>query len=104
MPRSRIAAEPPEGLLYRADFLTAEEERGLLDRFAELDFAEIRMRDVVARRTARHYGLGYDYDRREPLPGDPLPDWLEPVRARAAALAGVAPDEIVEALVQRYPE
>jgi alkylated DNA repair dioxygenase AlkB len=57
----------------------------------------------VARRTARHYGLGYDYGARAPQPGEPLPEWLLPVRARAATLAREEPEALVEALVQRYP-
>jgi DNA oxidative demethylase len=57
----------------------------------------------AARRTARHFGLDYDYEARTPRPGEPVPDWLDPVRPRAAELAGVEPDELVEILVQRYP-
>lgn len=37
-------------------------------------------------------------------PGEPVPDWLLPVRAPAAELAGHCPDELVEILVRRYPE
>jgi alkylated DNA repair dioxygenase AlkB len=63
------------------------------------------MKGVAARRTAVRYGLGYDYDRRVPTEGAaPIPDWLVPVRDRAAALAGLRGDELVQALVQRYPE
>jgi DNA oxidative demethylase len=73
-----------------------------LDR---LEFHEIRMHGVVAKRTARHFGLDYDYERRGLIAdADPVPEWLEPVRQRSAELAGVAPKELVEALVQRYPE
>ena len=71
---------------------------------AELRFDPIVMHGVAARRTARHYGLDYDYESRTPMPGEPVPDWLLPVRARAAALGGLEPDELVEILVQRYPE
>src|SRR4051794_6305379 len=81
--RSRIAAEPPAGLVYRAGFLSAEEERAVLREIERLAFGEIRMHGVVARRTARHYGLDYDYERRTPVPGEPLPGWLEDVRAAA---------------------
>ena len=37
------------------------------------------------------------------MPGDPVPDWLLPARERAAGLARVQPEELVEILVQRYP-
>jgi alkylated DNA repair protein (DNA oxidative demethylase) len=104
VPRARVAPEPPEGLVYRPDFLTPEDEDGLLATFDTLDFQRIVMKGVVARRTAVRYGFGYDYDRRAPTPGaDPIPDWLVPVRNRAAQLAGLGGDELVQALVQRYP-
>jgi DNA oxidative demethylase len=98
-------ATAPEGLLYRADLLSADEERSLLEKIEGLDFHEIRMHGVTAKRTARHFGLDYDYERRGALDeAEPIPDWLLPLRQAAAELAGVAPEELVEALVQRYPE
>ncbi len=97
--------EPPAGLRYREDLLTEDDERALLDVFGELDFEEIRMHGVVARRTARHYGVDYDYAARAPVAAaEPIPAWLEPARANAAALASVEPEALAEALVQRYPE
>jgi alkylated DNA repair dioxygenase AlkB len=105
MPRARLSPEPPEGLVYEPDLLTPDEEHALLDEFEQLDFQQIVMKGVVARRTAVRYGLGYDYDRRVPTEGAaPIPDWLLPTRDRAAELAGVRGDELVQALVQRYPE
>jgi alkylated DNA repair protein (DNA oxidative demethylase) len=63
------------------------------------------MHGVVAKRTARHYGLDYDYERRGLIrDADPIPDWIEPVRAVAAELAAVGAEDLVEVLVQRYPE
>ena len=95
----------PQGLVYREDVLSEDEQRALLEQVERLDFDEIRMHGVVAKRTAKHFGIDYDYERRATLAeAEPLPDWLEPLRARAAGLARVRPEELVEALVQRYPE
>jgi alkylated DNA repair protein (DNA oxidative demethylase) len=96
-------SERPEGLVYEPEVVTVEEEAGLLCELASLRFDPIVLHGREARRTARHFGLGYDYEARTPEPGDPLPDWLLPIRARAGELASVAPDELVETLVQRYP-
>src|SRR5207244_2411530 len=52
-----------------------------------------------------HFGLDSDYQRRGLVhDADPIPEWLFGVREAAAALANVTPDELVEVLVQRYPE
>jgi alkylated DNA repair dioxygenase AlkB len=101
---ARAPSEEPEGLVYAPELIAPEEEAELLERFAALRFDPIVLHGRTARRGARHYGLDYDYESRTPRPGEPVPDWLLPVRARAAELAGHEPDELVEILVQRYPE
>jgi alkylated DNA repair dioxygenase AlkB len=102
--RGSTIEEFPAGLEYRPDLFTEPEERALLDQLERLEFHEIRMHGVVAKRTARHFGLDYDYERRGVIEeAEPIPDWLVPVRARAANLAAVEPDQLVEILVQRYP-
>jgi DNA oxidative demethylase len=103
--RSRGVADPPQGLVFEAELLSVEEEQDALRTIAALEFHEIRMHGVVAKRSARHFGVDYDYERRAAVAtAEPIPDWIEPVRARAAAFAGVAPASLVEVLVQRYPE
>jgi alkylated DNA repair dioxygenase AlkB len=47
----------PEGLVYRPEFVSPEEERDLLAAIEQLDFREIRMRGQTACRTARHFGF-----------------------------------------------
>jgi alkylated DNA repair dioxygenase AlkB len=83
--------------------ITRAQEEELLERFKALRFDPIVIRGQAARRTARHFGLGYDYESRTPRPGEPIPEWLEPARRAAAKLADVEPQELVEILVQRYP-
>ena len=97
--------EAPKDLLYKPDLISEPAEGALLAEFDGLAFEEIRMHGVVAKRTAKHYGFDYDYERRGlVLDAEPIPDWLLPVREAAARLAGVEADALVEALVQRYPE
>jgi alkylated DNA repair protein (DNA oxidative demethylase) len=99
----RSPSEEPEGLVLRPELLTVDQEAELLERLGDLRFDPIVMHGQAARRTARHYGLGYDYKSRTPQPGEPVPEWLLPVRERAADLAGEDPEALVEILVQRYP-
>src|SRR3954467_12922154 len=99
----RAPSEEPEGLVYREELVSPDEEAALLRELQGLRFDAIVMRGQAARRTARHYGLGYDYESRTPQPGEPIPDWILPVRERAADLAGLEPGTLGEVLVQRYP-
>ena len=100
---ARAPSEEPEGIVYRPELLAVEEEAELLRRFETLRFDPIVLHGQTAKRTGRHYGLDYDYEARTPLPGEPVPEWLEPVRARAAEFARFRPEELAEILVQRYP-
>jgi alkylated DNA repair protein (DNA oxidative demethylase) len=93
-----------EGLAYQDDFVTPDEERKLLELIEPLDFREIAMRGQTAKRTVRHFGLGYDYYRAELAPVEPLPEGLEWLRGRAAALIERDPAELAQVLVSRYPE
>jgi DNA oxidative demethylase len=99
----RSPSEQPEGLVLRPELLSVHEEAELLERLGSLRFDPIVIHGQAARRTARHYGLGYDYEARTPQPGEPIPEWLSRLRQRAADLAGEAQEELVEILVQRYP-
>ena len=89
--------------MYRPEFVSAEDEARLLAFFAGVEFREIVMHGQAAKRTARHYGVGYSYDARALTEEDPVPADLEALRASCAALAEVEPDALAEALVQRYP-
>jgi alkylated DNA repair dioxygenase AlkB len=100
---ARAPSEQPQGLVYEPEILSPEDEQELLGELEILRFDPIVLHGRAARRRGRHFGLDYDYGARTPMPGEPVPDWLQPVRARAAELAGVDPEELVEILVQRYP-
>jgi alkylated DNA repair dioxygenase AlkB len=96
-------SELPEGLRYLPGFLSEEEERVLVDELSRLSFREIHMHGVVAKRTVAHYGWDYGYESWRLTPAPPVPPFLEPVRARCAAAAGLEPGALEELLVSRYP-
>ena len=93
----------PEGLRYLPGFLSEEEERVLVDELSRLDFREIHMHGVVARRTVVHYGWDYGYQSWKITPAAPMPGFLDTVRARCAAAAGLEPAALEEVLISRYP-
>ena len=99
----RGTIERPEGLVYEEEFVAEAEERDLLRFLDRLDFHEVVMRGQTARRTVRHYGFDYGYESWQLTPTDPLPEELSELRARAAVLVAVGPDELAEVLVSRYP-
>jgi alkylated DNA repair protein (DNA oxidative demethylase) len=103
MPRTPTTVERPEGLEYRADFMTEEEENGVLAAIDAIEFREVKMRGQTARRTVRHFGYDYDYESWGLVPAEPLPASLAWLRDRCAGFAEVGSEELVQTLISRYP-
>ncbi len=92
----------PEGFVHRPDFLTAEEEQALLATIGGLEFREMKMRGVAAKRRIIDYGVKSSFETFKATPGPPIPDFLIPLRDRAARLAGVEATTLAEALITEY--
>jgi alkylated DNA repair dioxygenase AlkB len=93
----------PEGFRLHEKFLDMTEERALLDQIIALEFHEVRMRGVAARRRVVQYGWKYSFESFRTTEGPPLPEFLIPVRDRAAAFAEVPGQCLSEALLTEYP-
>jgi alkylated DNA repair dioxygenase AlkB len=90
------------GLEYRPEFITPAEEHALIGHLGEEDLSPFRFQGWTGKRLTRTYGWRYDFDDRSFAPSEPIPGWLQPIRAKAAALANVDPDDFVHALLVRY--
>ena len=103
MSQADLFAEPLlAGLEYREDFITRDQEAALIEQLHAMDLAPFRFHGWTGNRKTQSYGWRYDFDDASFQPTEPIPQWLEPVRDKAAALAGVKPEEIAHALVARY--
>lgn len=99
--------ELPQGLLYRPDFLEAAEEASLVATAAALPLHEARFRSYLARRRVAHFHTEPDAPYYEEGEGDDssgpaLPPAIVALRAKVAAVVGVAPEAFVHALVSEY--
>ena len=103
MPLSWLTGDDvPPGFVYRPEFVSAAEERDLVEAIRGIEFSEVKMRGAVARRRTAHFGWLYGYETWRIEPGPPIPDFLLPLRERVGELAGVAPDTLVEVLLTEY--
>ena len=90
------------GLEYRPDFISAAEEDSLAARLASLDLAPFRFQGWTGNRKTRSFGWRYDFDDASFTRADPILEWLQPLREKAAAFAGVGPSDFVHVLLARY--
>ena len=90
------------GLRYQDDVITQSEERALLERLEALELSPFRFHGWLGNRKTQSFGWRYDFDDASFSPSEPIPEWLHPIRERAAAFAGLSPDDFVHALLARY--
>jgi alkylated DNA repair dioxygenase AlkB len=92
----------PEGFRYEREFLAAAEHEDLLARVPALEFGEMKMRGVVARRRIAQFGWRYSFESFKLTPGAEPPDFLVHLQHRAESFASAPADSLSEILVTEY--
>lgn len=95
-----VAALP--GLFSADDFVTPAEEAELIAHIEAVGLSPFKFQQWTGKRLTRSFGWSYDFEAGRVAPTEPIPSWLEPIRIRAADFAGLAPADLIQALVIRY--
>lgn len=90
------------GLTTAEEIVDAAEERALITRIDDVGLTPFRFQGWEGRRLTASFGWTYDFDHGRLERGEPIPEWLLPLRSRAALFGGLAEDELVHALLIRY--
>ena len=92
----------PEGLEYRPELVARDEETALAERLATLPFRAFEFQGFLGNRRTISFGWRYVFDGSGLQAAEPIPDWLLPLRAAAAGVAGLAPEAFEHVLVTEY--
>ena len=92
----------PRGFVYRPALISADEEAELVARFGDLELRAFEFHGYFGKRRVVSYGLRYDFADSRVRRAEEIPEFLLPLRDRAASLAGIAPSELEHALVTEY--
>jgi len=100
-----FATEPnwPEGFRYSESFLSATEEPEILAAMTSLPFKDFEFRGFVGKRRVLSFGWRYDFNGGSLHQTNPIPDFLLPIRDRAAEHAGLDRTKLEHALLTEYP-
>ncbi len=90
------------GLAYRNALISEAEERELVARIDGAQLSPFRFQQWTGKRLTNSYGWRYDFETGRFAPAEPIPEWLEPLKARAARFADLNAAELVQALLIRY--
>ena len=92
------------GLATRLDFVTADEEAALIEAIGGVELTPFQFGAFEGKRLTRSFGWRYSFTDRSFSHAQPLPDWLLPIAARAAAFAGLEAEAFGHALLIRYDQ
>jgi alkylated DNA repair dioxygenase AlkB len=98
-----LTAALPAGFSYYPEFISDEEQAELVGTIERLAFEPFRFQGYTAKREVIAYGWDYDFTSRKANETEGLPDFLLPLRDKAAATLTINPQDFVEALVTKYP-
>jgi alkylated DNA repair protein (DNA oxidative demethylase) len=90
------------GLAQAEAVVTESEEQALIASIDKVELSPFRFQGWLGRRLTASFGWRYDFDAASFERTDPIPEWLLPLRERAARFALLSPDELVQALLIRY--
>ena len=79
----------PEGLLYQEEFLSRQDEAGLLAEIRRLPLEEAKYKSFTAKRRIAAFGSSYDFETNVLGPAPEIPPFLLPLKRRAADLIPV---------------
>jgi alkylated DNA repair dioxygenase AlkB len=96
------APDLPEGMRYAPELISLTEERALLDKLPPLPFKEFEFHGFLGKRRTVSFGWHYDFNGGGLKQAAELPDFLLPLRERAAEFGDLEASALEHALVIEY--
>ena len=98
----RTSGNLPQGLHYRPELIGPSDEDALVAHIRELPFREFEFHGYLGKRRVVSFGWHYDFSGQKLRKAEDVPDFLLELRALAAPLADLEPDEFQHVLVTEY--
>jgi alkylated DNA repair dioxygenase AlkB len=95
-------ARLPAGLRYAADLISAAEEQGLVRELEQLPFKEFEFHGFLGKRRVVSFGWRYDFNHGGLQKTEDMPDFLLPIRDRAADFASLTAAALQQVLLTEY--
>jgi alkylated DNA repair dioxygenase AlkB len=94
--------ELPEGMRYAPELISADEEPTLLNELRSLPFKEFEFHGFLGKRRVVSFGWRYDFNGGGLQEAGDMPEFLLPVRRRAARFADLQSCALEQALLIEY--
>ena len=93
----------PEGFCYFPQVISTVEEERLIAELQQLPLQYFAFHGFTGARQVVSFGWRYDFNEGRLDAAPPVPEFLQPLRARAARFARLGVADLQQALVTRYP-
>ena len=90
------------GLDLKDDIVSEDDAAALTENIDRCGLAPFRFQGWEGKRLTASFGWRYDFEGGGLGEAEPMPDWLFPLRARAADFAGLSSDDLPHVLLTRY--
>ena len=100
--KRKTTRDVPEGFQYYSALIGPSDEQALVTGIRELPFREFEFHGYLGKRRVVSFGWHYDFSGQKLRKADDIPEFLLPLRASVAPLAGLEPDEFQHVLVTEY--
>jgi alkylated DNA repair dioxygenase AlkB len=92
----------PEGFVYQEGLILSAEQTELVGHIEKLPLKEFEFHGYTGKRRTMSFGQRYDFAAYSLQDAEPLPEFLYPLRDKAASFARVDPKHIHHVLVTEY--
>ena len=91
-----------EGFRYQPELLDHSDEAALIPHLSALPFREFEFHGYTGKRRVVSFGWKYDFSDAKLRQADDIPEFLLPLRERAASFANLQPEAFPHALITEY--
>lgn len=95
--------ENPPGFLYFPDFISADEEKNLIQEIGNIELHTFVFQGYEARRKVASFGYDYSFDKRSLTKGHEIPSSFFPLVNKVSEHTGITTERFAELLITEYP-
>jgi alkylated DNA repair dioxygenase AlkB len=93
----------PEGFSYATDFISAEEEKELMQIISKTELHPLVFQGYEAKRKVASFGYDWSFEKRALSRGKEIPEAFHTLIQKVANYLSISPDAFAELLITEYP-
>jgi alkylated DNA repair dioxygenase AlkB len=97
-----VPAKAPEGFFYHQNFVSDAEEHELIREIQKINLTPFKYYQFTGKRRTASFGWQYEFGDSEIRTAAEIPEFLLPIRTRAANLFNIDPHSLVQVTVIEY--